>query len=159
MDGHRKKVTFKVTRHNVPLSRIDHKWSFTCHLSVGVCFGHDPGRAIRNSKIQDLAFHNQIVKTIHDLLDATCIVPEMDIKQIDVGGSQLLERILNGDVHGLDTVTRVENLLFDRFVVGVEMRIARILISEITEGGNEGQKDQIKNGEECKHNTLVAMNT
>lgn len=56
------------------------------------------------------------MESVHDLLDAGVIIPEMNIEDIDVRGSQLLKAGVNTNMHGLDIVASILNLLLDSLV-------------------------------------------
>lgn len=53
------------------------------------------------------------MKSMHNFLDARRKVPIMDIEQIDVSRLQALKRALDGEVHRLDVVPGVHDLLRD----------------------------------------------
>ena len=73
-------------------------------------------------QIQDFALHNQVIQAIHDLLDATGVVPPMDIENIDIVSPQFLERRFKGDVQGLQVIPDIRRLLFDTVVASLVVR-------------------------------------
>jgi hypothetical protein len=56
------------------------------------------------------------MESVHDLLDASVEIPEMDIQDIDVRGSQLFKAGIDTNMHGLDIVAGIMNLLLDSLV-------------------------------------------
>ena len=63
------------------------------------------------NQVKDLALSDEVVKTVHHLLDASSIVPPVHVEDVDVVCPQLPERILHRDVHGLEVVPGVVHLL------------------------------------------------
>jgi hypothetical protein len=55
------------------------------------------------------------MKAIHDLLDTGIIVPPVNIQDINVCCSQLLQAGVDAGVHRLDVVTSVIDLVLDAF--------------------------------------------
>lgn len=56
------------------------------------------------------------MESIHDFLDAGVEIPEMNIKDIDVRSSQLFQAAVDTDVHRLDIVSSIMDLLLDSLV-------------------------------------------
>lgn len=56
------------------------------------------------------------MQTSHDFLDAGFPVPPMEVEEIDVVGSKLLQRCVDGDVHRLHVVSGEMDLLGNVFV-------------------------------------------
>ena len=52
-----------------------------------------------------------MVKAVHDLLDTRGIVPPVDVEDVYIRRPQLLERVLDRDVHRFDIVSDIVHLL------------------------------------------------
>jgi hypothetical protein len=72
--------------------------------SVVVGLDHNPGRCIRDTKVEDLALSNQGVETMHDFLNTRSEVPPMNVQQINIISTQLLQRTVDRNVHGLEGI-------------------------------------------------------
>ena len=72
--------------------------------SVVVGLDYNPSGCIRDSKVEDLASGNQGVETMHNFLDTGSEIPPVNIKQIDVVRTQLLQRTVDRDMHRLERV-------------------------------------------------------
>ena len=60
-DAHGKNVALDITLHDIPGTLVDDERCFTCHASVRIRFGNNPGRGIGHAEVENLALHNEIV--------------------------------------------------------------------------------------------------
>jgi hypothetical protein len=76
-------------------------------------------------KVHDLTGKYQSVESVHHFLDAGRVVPPVNIEQIDVGRPELLQGTLDSEMHGLDVITAIQNLLLDSVVA--KLSVVRVL--------------------------------
>jgi hypothetical protein len=62
-------------------------------------------------QIKHFSLDDQVMKSVHDLLDRGGPIPPVHVQDIDVRGAQFLEGCLNGDVEGLCMIPRVIHLV------------------------------------------------
>ena len=77
------------------------------------------------NKVQDFALHDKIVEAVDDLLDAGIVIPPVNVQNVDVVRTQLLQGRLHGDVERLHIVTREAGVLLD--VLSTALEVAGIL--------------------------------
>lgn len=73
-------------------------------------------------EVKDLAGHDELMKVVHDLLDATSVIPPVNVQEVDVRGAQLLQRSLDGEMHRLGVVADVVDLGLDCGIDLLELR-------------------------------------
>ena len=76
-------------------------------------------------EVENLARDDEVVATVHHLLDIGDIVPEVDVENVDVGGAEAFEAALHGEVERLDVVAGVVDLLLEGFIDAAE--VVRVL--------------------------------
>lgn len=69
--------------------------------------------SITTYEIQDFALYDEMVQTVHHFFDTCGVIPPVDIEDINVGGTQLLQGIFQGEMHRFDVVSNVVCLLAD----------------------------------------------
>ena len=74
-------------------------------------------RSRRTHKVENLALLDEDVQSLHHLLNAGVPVPGMHVEEVDIVGTKLLERRVEGYMHGLDVVAHVHDFLCDRLVL------------------------------------------
>lgn len=77
------------------------------------------------NQVKNLSFEDKRVKRLHYFLDTRRKFPKMNVEQVDVARSQLLQRGFNTETHRLGAVSDVENLLLE---VGVFPRPADAIL-------------------------------
>ena len=89
--------------------------------------GHWQGRTSGRGtyEVEDLAGDDEVVETIHNLLDVSRVVPEVDVEEVDVVCAEALEALLNGEHERLDVVAGVVHLLLEGIITSTE--VVRIL--------------------------------
>jgi hypothetical protein len=70
------------------------------------------------------------VQALHDLLDAGLPIPPVHVQQVNIARAEVLQRRFNRDVHRLDVVSSVVNLLsygrIETLVVGGVLKCIRV---------------------------------
>jgi hypothetical protein len=56
------------------------------------------------------------MQTIHDFFDGSIPIPPMNVENINVGCSKLLQAVVHADIHVLDAVADIIDLLLDGWV-------------------------------------------
>ena len=64
-------------------------------------------------QIEHFAQRDEMVKRVHHFLNRSGPIPPVHIQDVDVRGTKLLERFLNGDVEGLGVISGVVGLVSD----------------------------------------------
>lgn len=64
-------------------------------------------------QIEHFSLLNERVEAIHHFLDGSLPVPPVDVENVDVRGSQLFQTCFYADMHRLDIVAGIEDLLLD----------------------------------------------
>jgi hypothetical protein len=59
------------------------------------------------------------VQTIHDLWNRSTVIPEVNIENVNVGGTKLLETLCNADMQILCTISNAVDLQLDSWVIGL----------------------------------------
>ena len=72
-------------------------------------------------EVEDLAGEDEVVETVHDLLDVGRVVPVVNVQDIDIVRAEALQAILHREHERLDVVARVVNLLFERIIAPTEI--------------------------------------
>lgn len=126
-------IAFQITLEDAPRALVHRKRSLTRQTGVRVRAGDNPCRRIRDTlrisqtlrrkerrqsrswtyEIQDFSLSDEVVQTVHDLLDAGSVIPPMHIENVDVVCLEFLERRLHGDVQRLDVVPEILRLLLE----------------------------------------------
>jgi len=63
--------------------------------SIFVGLDNNPSRCVRDTKIENLASSDQSIETMHDLLNTSGEIPPMNIQQIDIIRTHLLQRTVD----------------------------------------------------------------
>ena len=79
-------------------------------------------------QVDDFPGEDKTVKSLHELLDTSGVVPVVDVEEVDVSRPQFLERSFDVEVERLGVVATIEDLLSDGVVV--ILVAGRILCSE-----------------------------
>ena len=130
--AHGNDISLKRALHNIPLTLINHKRCLAVITSVLVCLRYHPCRGIRNTleverfgeirniedifdayQIEHFSLLNEYVEAIHHFLDRSLPVPPVDVENINVCRSQFLQAGFHANMHRLDIVSRIEDLLLD----------------------------------------------
>ena len=62
-------------------------------------------------EVKHLSERHESMQSIHDFFDRRCVVPEMDVENVDVSRTETLKAILHGELERLDVVSAIVNLL------------------------------------------------
>jgi hypothetical protein len=65
------------------------------------------------NQVKHLSLEDKCVKRLHYFLNTSRKFPKMNVEQVDVARSQLLQRGFNTETHRLGAVSDVENLLLE----------------------------------------------
>lgn len=80
---------------------------------VSVGLDHHPGRCVADSQVQHFPLVDEVVETLHDLLDPRGEVPIMDVEDVDVTRLELFEGRLDAQRQRFGIVgTKVRLLQF-----------------------------------------------
>jgi hypothetical protein len=82
---------------------------FPVHVGSVGSSAQESGKA--GYQIKHFSLDDQVMKSVHDLLDRGGPIPPVHVQDIDVRGAQFLEGCLNGDVEGLCMIPRVIHLV------------------------------------------------
>ena len=63
-----------------------------CSSDLRVRLRDDPRGRVRHAEVQHLALHDERVQGVHHLLDARHVVPPVHVEDVDIIGTQFLER-------------------------------------------------------------------
>lgn len=64
---------------------------------------------------------DEVVKTIHNLLNTGRVVPPVDIEDVDIIGPKFLQRSFDGYMHGFDAIAIIVGLLQDTGCASLEV--------------------------------------
>ena len=119
---HGEDVALEVALEDAPRALVDHEGRLAREARVQVSLGDYPRGRVRNAEVEDLAGRDEMVQAIHDFLDTAGVIPPMQVEDIDVVGSELLEGSMNGNMHRFEVVARVMHLLLDVLRRSLEVR-------------------------------------
>ena len=107
--------------HNAPHALVDHERGLSAHTSVVVRLQYNSRRSVKHIEVEDLVLHDKSVEAVQHFLNRGNVAPPMHVHDIDVVGAELLKRVLNGVVHGLEIVAYEGTVLTgsSAFVVSV----------------------------------------
>ena len=78
-------------------------------------------------QVEYFALHDEVVQAVHDFRDGRLPVPPMEVKDIDIVRSEVLETVCNAEVHGFGVVAEVGGFVGDGViaarVVGRELDV------------------------------------
>lgn len=95
------------------------------------------GGGVGDAQVQDLASADEVVEALHDLLARGRVLPPVQVQNVDVIGLELLERLLDGDLHALRVVARAVNNVQSMFHRrrGMSVLIGLVLLVAAVHGG------------------------
>ena len=71
-------------------------------------------------QIEYLTLYDEVVETIHHLLDRGIVVPPMNVEKVNIVGAELLQACVDAEVHTLGIIPVIVHLLYDLRVVSLE---------------------------------------
>ena len=69
-----------------------------------VRLGHNPSGCIRNTQIENFALDDEVVETVHDLFDRGNVIPPMDVQNVDIGCTKVLQTFFDRKMQRFDMV-------------------------------------------------------
>ena len=76
-------------------------------------------------EVKHLSERHERMQSIHDFFDRRCVVPEMDVENVDVSRTETLKAILHGELERLDVVPAIVNPLREGLIA--QARVVGIL--------------------------------
>ncbi len=91
------------------------------------------GSRIDTYQVQNLSLGNEVMESVHQLGDRGVVVPPVDVKDVDICGTELLQAVVQTDGHAFDVVTEVVDANGDiRVCTLVESRVLVVSDSQLT---------------------------
>ena len=76
-------------------------------------------------EVENFSLDDECVQRVHNLLDGRAMIPPVQVENVEIRSTQLLERSFYRHIEGLGVVTRIVDLV--RNIVATMLETARIL--------------------------------